>query len=82
MEQTAEAAKVSENSRQAMLEAVRESIRAEMQASMYPLEALLSGKVGALTGEQQQALETIQTSLQRLSQAAEKTVTPNAVGVK
>ncbi|HEX2697449.1 MAG TPA: response regulator [Anaerolineales bacterium] len=82
VEQTAEAAKVNEKNGQAMLEAVRESIRAEMQSSLYPLEALLSGKPGALTSEQQQALQTIQTSLQRLSDTVEKTVPSSAVRVK
>ncbi len=46
-----------------------ESIREEMQVSLYPLEALLSGQSGPLTKEQEQALKTIQNSLQRLSRS-------------
>jgi hypothetical protein len=61
-----------------MFESLRESIREEMQVSMYPLEALLSGKPGPLTAEQEQALKTIQSSLQRLSRSGEKTVVPGA----
>ncbi|MGA7193073.1 MAG: response regulator [Anaerolineales bacterium] len=78
VQQNAEAARMNEKQRIAMLEALRESIREEMQVSMYPLEALLSGKPGVLTAEQEQALKTIQSSLQRLSRSGEKTVVPDA----
>ncbi len=78
VEQNAEAAKVNEKQRLTMLESLRESIREEIQVSMYPLDALLSGKSGALTAEQEQALKTIQSSLQRLSRSGEKTVVPRA----
>ncbi|HEY9153013.1 MAG TPA: response regulator [Anaerolineales bacterium] len=79
VEQNAEAARMNEKTRLAMLESLRESIREELQVSMYPLEALLSRKPGALTAEQEQALKTIQSSLQRLSRSAEKTIAPDAV---
>ncbi|MBI3737845.1 MAG: response regulator [Chloroflexi bacterium] len=82
VEQTADAAKISQKTRNAMLENLRESIREEMQVSMYPLEALISGKPGPLTAAQEQALKTIQNSLQRLSRAAEKTIPPHAIRVK
>lgn len=82
VEQTADAAKISQKTRNAMLENLRESIREEMQVSMYPLEALISGKPGPLTAEQAQALKTIQNSLQRLSRAAEKTIPPHAIRAK
>jgi K+-sensing histidine kinase KdpD len=78
VEQNSEAARMNENYRVAMLESLRESIREEIQVSMYPLDALLSGKSGALTAEQEQALKTIQSSLQRLSRSGEKTVVPRA----
>ena len=78
VQQNAEAARTNEKNRTAMLESLREAIREEMQVSMYPLEALLSGKPGALTAEQKQALKTIQSSLQRLSRSGEKTVVPGA----
>lgn len=82
VEQTAGAAKISEKTRNAMLENLRESIREEVQVSMYPLEALISGKPGPLTTAQEQALKTIQNSLERLSRAAEKTIPPQAVKAK
>ncbi|HUH95931.1 MAG TPA: response regulator [Anaerolineales bacterium] len=78
VQQNVEAARMNEKHRLAMLESLKESIREEMQVSMYPLEALLSGKPGALTAEQEQALKTIQSSLQRLSRSGEKTVAPDA----
>jgi DNA-binding response OmpR family regulator len=77
--QTTEAAKLNEKTRNAMLESLRESIREEMQVIMYPLEALISGKSGPLTEVQEQALKTVQNSLQRLSRSAEKTIPPSAV---
>ncbi len=79
IEQTAEISRNNEKMRNAMLETLRETIREEMQVSMYPLEALISGAPGQLTPAQEQALKTIQNSLQRLSRAAEKTVPPHAI---
>ena len=79
VQHNAEAARMNEKQRIAMLESLRDSIREEMQVSMYPLEALISGKAGALTAEQEQALKTIQSSLQRLSRSGEKTVASNAM---
>ena len=82
VEQTDEASKLNDKNRNAMLESLRESIREEMQVSMYPLEALISVKAGPLTAEQEQALKTIQNSVRRLSRAAEKTVPPPAAKTK
>jgi two-component system NtrC family sensor kinase len=78
VEQNADAARKSEKQRVSMLKSLTESVREEIQVSMYPLDALLSGKFGALTAEQEQALKTIQGSLQRVSHSAEKTIVPNA----
>ena len=79
VEQTAEAARLNEKSRNAMLESLRESIREEMQVSMYPLEALIAAKSGPLTKQQEQALKTIQSSLQRLMRTAEKTIPSESI---
>ena len=79
VEQTTEAARANERTRTAMLEKLRDSIRAETQASMYPLEALTSGQTGPLTREQQQALKTVQNALQRLARAAEKTIPAESI---
>jgi GAF domain-containing protein len=74
VEQTADAARSTDKARHAMLESLRESIRAEIQAATYPLEAVLSGQSGPLGKEQQQALKSVQAALQKLARTAEKTV--------
>jgi K+-sensing histidine kinase KdpD len=74
VEQAAGAAKVNDKSRHAMLEALKESIREETQAAMYPLDNLLSGQWGSLNKAQEQALKTIHSGLIRLAHTAEKTV--------
>jgi GAF domain-containing protein len=81
IEETKGAAKSTEKSRNAVVEALRVSIREEMQVSLYPLEALISGQPGPLTREQEQALKTIQNSLQRLSRSGEKTVPSKSVKI-
>lgn len=82
VEQTAEASKLNEKARNALLEFLRKSIQEELQVAMYPLDALISGKPGTLTETQEQALKTIQNSLHRLSRSAEKTIPPTAVKTK
>ena len=82
VELTGEAAKVSEKSRHAMVESLKESIREGTQVSMYPLEGLLAGQHGPLTKEQQQALRTIQSALQRLARTAEKTVPSDPIKLR
>jgi two-component system NtrC family sensor kinase len=79
VEETKDVARITEKSRNAMFEMLRESIREEMQVSLYPLEALISGQSGPLTKEQEQALKTIQNSLQRLSRSGEKTIPPESM---
>ena len=74
VQQTAEAVKMNDKTRHAMMESLKEAIREGTQASMYPLEALLSAQAGPLNAEQKQALKTIQSALQRLARTAEKTV--------
>ena len=62
-----------------MLEALKESIREETQVSRYPLETVLSGQSGPLTREQEKALRTIQSALQRLARSVEKTIPAEAL---
>lgn len=74
LEENAEAAKANAKQGHATLESLRELTRQEMQASLHYLEALTLSKPGALSKYQQQALEAIQSSLQKLLSAAEKTM--------
>ena len=75
LEQTAEGARVMEKQRYASLEQIRETIHTEVQSAEYPLNLVLTEKPGSLNPEQKKALEAVQTSLQRLARASEKTVT-------
>jgi GAF domain-containing protein len=79
VEQTAESAHAGERRLHATLDALRESVRDEVQAASYPLNLTLTETQGSLTPGQRQALEAVQAALHRLSRAAEKTVPPQAV---
>jgi DNA-binding response OmpR family regulator len=70
-EQADENVRLSEGRRNALLESLRASVRDEIKLSMYPLEAMLAGRTGSLTKEQEQAVKTIQTSLKRLASLTE-----------
>lgn len=76
LEQTAEAASFGAKQRNALLEAVRESVREEVKAVRYPIELLLASKPGPLTRQQREMLETAHAALQRLARVTEKTVPP------
>jgi DNA-binding response OmpR family regulator len=76
LEQTAEAASYGAKQRNALLEAVRESVRDEVQAVRYPIEAMLALKAGPLTRQQREMLDAAHAALQRLSRVTEKTVPP------
>ena len=76
--QSAENARVGEKHRYAALDAVRNSIREEVQAASYPLNLVMTEMPGPLTAEQRKALESVQAALLRLVGASEKTVTPTS----
>lgn len=76
IEQTAEAASYGAKQRNALLEAVRESVRDEVQAVRYPIESMLALKTGPLTEQQREMLNTAHAALQRLARVTEKTVPP------
>ncbi|MBI5952129.1 MAG: response regulator [Chloroflexi bacterium] len=76
LEKTAENARTGENHRYATLESVRAAIRSELQVASYPLNFVLTETPGKLTPEQRQALESVQSALQRLARSSEKTIVP------
>jgi GAF domain-containing protein len=76
IEQTAESASSGARQRNALLEAVRESVRDEVQAAKGPIEVMLSLKAGPLTEQQREMLHAAQVALQRLARVTEKTVPP------
>lgn len=76
LEQNAENARIAEQQRYAALESIRGSIQSELQAARYPLNLVLTEMPGMLNHEQRKALESVQSSLQRLAHSSEKTVVP------
>jgi GAF domain-containing protein len=76
IEQTAEAANAGARQRNALLEAVRESVRDETQAVKRPIDLLLSLKPGPLSEQQRELLNSAHMALQRLARVTEKTVPP------
>jgi DNA-binding response OmpR family regulator len=72
MEKTAETARTGEKYHYATLEALRASIRSELQAAGYPLDLILAETLGKLPPEQRQALESVQAALQRLARSSDQ----------
>jgi DNA-binding response OmpR family regulator len=76
--QTADAARLGEESRKAALDSARGVIREEVQNAIYPLETVLSELAGAINVEQRKALVTVHNALKRLTLASESTIVPEA----
>jgi GAF domain-containing protein len=81
LEQTAESARAGERSLHTALEALRDSIHAEVQAASYPLNLTLAEAQGSLVPAQRRALEAVQAALERLSRLSEKTVATRPIRV-
>ena len=75
LEQAAENARTGEKTRYASLEMLRDVIRKEIEAGVYPLNLVLTETPGALNPEQKKALETVKLALQRLAHSSENTLT-------
>ena len=82
LEQTAESASYGARQRNAVLEAVRESVRDEVLAAKRPIELVLSAKAGPVNEQQRELLNTAQVALQRLARVTEKTVPPLVPSLK
>lgn len=78
LEATAEGARAGEKRQNALLERMREAVSAEVQAAQFPLQNLLNESRNTLSPDQKKALQTIGAALQRITRAAEKTLTPEA----
>lgn len=83
LEETAEVAQAGERRKREQLTRLRNDLQSRIQAVLYPLELLLSGKMGMVTEEQLQALESMRTTLQGMIQliASESPPQPTS-GVK
>jgi len=64
---TAEAARAGEQRKTDELAQVQKELQSTMQVMGYPLELVLAGKMGALTDQQKQALETVQAGIKHLA---------------
>ncbi len=67
LSQTAESARAGEQRKAAELEQVQKEIQSTIQVIGYPIELLASGKMGALNGQQAQAIETIHAGVKHLA---------------
>jgi DNA-binding response OmpR family regulator len=73
LEKTAEAARSGARQQNTLLESVRGSVGEEVQGLESSLDLLLTLKVGPLTDQQQQVLQTMQAATQRLSRITKNT---------
>jgi len=76
IEHAAESARTGEKRQNALVTSLRESVQTELQGIMYPLGLIMTGKTGALTAEQRQALASTEAAIRRLSAAVNKSNTP------
>ncbi len=82
IEESGEAARLTEQSRLASVESIRQVVRDEVQTARYPLEDLLAGRLGPLNKDQQRAFASVQAALERLARSSEKTVPPEALKIR
>jgi GAF domain-containing protein len=68
LQESADAAQAGEKAKLEQLLALQQELQALIQPATYPIDLLLTGKMGKLTSEQQQALKSIQSALQRTLQ--------------
>jgi len=76
IEHAAESARTGEKQQNALVTSLRESVQTELQGIMYPLGLIMTGKTGALTAEQRQALASTEAAIRRLSAAVNKSNPP------
>lgn len=81
IEESGEAARMTEQSRVAIVENMRQTIRDELQTARFPLDDLLAGRSGSLNKDQRRALESVQAALDRLARSSEKTIPPEALKI-
>lgn len=66
LSQSASGAQAGEKHKNELLQTLRQDVQSNVQAAAYPLDQLLTGKMGPITAEQKKALETMQTALKRI----------------
>jgi DNA-binding response OmpR family regulator len=73
--QSAEAAQAGETRKFNRLEGLRQELQSQIHSAIYPLDLLLAGQLGTVTPEQRKALETIKTSIERITLLANQQAT-------
>lgn len=68
LQENVDAARAGENKKNEQLQQLQREMRALLQSVSYPVDLLLTGKMGQLTPKQLEALETAQASLQKAAQ--------------
>lgn len=66
LQEAADSAQAGEQNKVEQLQALRQGIQSLIQPVTYPIDLLLTGKMGKLNAEQDQALKTTQTALQQV----------------
>ena len=77
-----QASKDAQQQQHVLLEAIRNSIKEELQAATDPIDRLLTLKQDHLSSYQRQALQTARVALQRLARVAENTPPPVPIKLK
>jgi DNA-binding response OmpR family regulator len=73
--QNVEAAQSAAKQKNEMLQTVRQEVQSTLTTALYPLDLMLSEKMGSLTAEQKQALGSAQTSLKKLVMQVNQQIT-------
>ena len=68
LKENADSARAGEKNKVEQLKELQQGMQSLLQSVTYPIDLLLTGKMGKLTSEQKQAMETAQTTLQRAIQ--------------
>lgn len=63
----AEAAQSGEKQKNELLQNLQKEVQSGLQTAAYPLDLILSEKMGALSAEQKQALESVQVGMKKLA---------------
>ncbi len=71
----AEAAQDGEKQKYEVLQNLRHEVHSTLQTAAYPLDLILSEKMGALSPEQKQALESVQTSIKSIITLVSRQIT-------
>lgn len=71
LKDTADSARAAEKRNSELLAKLRAEVKGQMQPVTYPIELLLSGRMGTLTEEQQQAMIVIREAYQRVLKSVE-----------